>query len=348
MQATYVQEGDVLTWTNDTGVAVAVGDIIVIGNLVGRAQTNIAAGADGAVAVCGVFNVAQAAVAFTRGGAVYWHPTGDPVGGTAGTGAATSEAAGNLFMGYALAATEATDATVRVALRSSELTGTVTFPGRLEGGAMATGLEYGADELIEFHGKLASATSGKPMVRFRTDPKQAMTTGTLWALQAQAYGNAEGGNLLAVYGFQAEAGLKAAGTILTGGALVGGRFKVEDLGADGTFAGTAKASALQVWGQFSTGTTFAASYAYNLVEFGLEGNIAADAFFHHSTNIQPTAFIKAFFTTVDAPGSGDAVWLTTKTLTGSTSLALENDAAIRIVVDTDGTPVNYWIPLYNG
>ena len=234
---------------------------------------------------------------------------------------------------------------------SKDLTGirNLTLEGRLAMGSMGLGPEYSTDELIELHGLTAAADCGKPMVRFRVSPKQAMTTGTLWCLQAQAYGNATGHNLLTAYGLHAEAGIKAANGILTGGAIVGGRFKVEDLGNDATFAGTAKSSAIQAWGQYSAGTTFAADYAYNLFELGIEGNITLDAFFHHSTIIGGANVTKAFFTTVEAVAvSSDTKWISLKNLTGDNSLDIENDAAIRLVVDTGGSPTNYWIPLYNG
>ena len=58
---------------------------------------------------------------------------------------------------------------------------------------------------------------------------------------------------------------------------------------------------------------------------------------------------KAFFTTVEAVAvSSDTKWISLKNLTGDNSLDIENDAAIRLVVDTGGSPTNYWIPLYNG
>ena len=48
------------------------------------------------------------------GAALYWDADGNPYGGTAGTGCATTTAGGNTFIGYGLAAAEATDAKVRV------------------------------------------------------------------------------------------------------------------------------------------------------------------------------------------------------------------------------------------
>jgi predicted RecA/RadA family phage recombinase len=117
-QATFVQDGRSIDHTPVS--AVVAGQVVVQGPLVGIAKGAIAAGALGALAVEGVFDIVQAAVTFAVGQAVYWDADGDPVGGTQGTGAAVESATGNTFMGFALAATLATDETVRVALRSVE------------------------------------------------------------------------------------------------------------------------------------------------------------------------------------------------------------------------------------
>ncbi len=117
-KATYVQQGDSVDYTPSS--AVAAGDVIVQGTLVGVAKTPIAANVLGSLAVRGVFDVAKAAVAFTPGAAVYWDADGNPVGGTAGTGAATTTRTGNTFMGFALAAAGETATTVRTVLRSVE------------------------------------------------------------------------------------------------------------------------------------------------------------------------------------------------------------------------------------
>lgn len=53
------QAGKVLDWTNGTGSDVASGDVVAIGDTIGIALTNIANGADGAVAVEGVYEVAK-------------------------------------------------------------------------------------------------------------------------------------------------------------------------------------------------------------------------------------------------------------------------------------------------
>ncbi len=119
-KATYVQDGDSIDYTPSS--AVAAGDVIAQGTLVGVAKTPIAGNVLGALAVRGVFDVAKAAVVFTAGAAVYWDADGDPVGGTAGTGASTTTRTGNTFMGFALVAAGQTAETVRTALRSVEAT----------------------------------------------------------------------------------------------------------------------------------------------------------------------------------------------------------------------------------
>ncbi len=117
-QGKYVALGDSIDHT--PGEDVAAGQVVTVGSLVGIAKIPILAAALGALAVRGVFDVVQAAVAFTAGDGVYWDADGDPVGGEAGTGAATSSATSNTFMGFALADTADTAEIVRVALRSVE------------------------------------------------------------------------------------------------------------------------------------------------------------------------------------------------------------------------------------
>jgi len=117
-QGRFISAGDSIDHTPAGNVA--AGAVVVVGSLVGIAKVAIAAAVLGALAVRGIFDVVQAAVAFTAGDAVYWDADGDPVGGTAGSGAATSSASGNTFMAFALADTADTDEKVRLALRSVE------------------------------------------------------------------------------------------------------------------------------------------------------------------------------------------------------------------------------------
>jgi predicted RecA/RadA family phage recombinase len=116
-KASFVQEGNRLDY-RPSGATTA-GTVVVSGNLVGIATTDIAANALGAISTVGIFDVAHAADAITAGAAVYWDADGNPVGGTAGTGAATATSSNNTFMGWALAAVDETDTTVRVKLFGS-------------------------------------------------------------------------------------------------------------------------------------------------------------------------------------------------------------------------------------
>lgn len=113
-QAIFVHQGRSIDYTPSS--AVAAGAVVVQGSLVGVAERSIAANALGALSVAGVFDLAHAADAVTAGAAVYWDADGNPVGGTAGSGAATVSSGGNTFTGYAVAAAAETDGRVRVAL----------------------------------------------------------------------------------------------------------------------------------------------------------------------------------------------------------------------------------------
>ncbi len=117
-KATFIQDGNSVDYTPSS--AVEAGDVVVQGTLVAVARTPIAANILGSLAVRGIFDAVKAAVAFTAGAAVYWDADGNPVGGTAGTGAATTTRTGNTFMGFAVAAAAETATTVRTDLRSVE------------------------------------------------------------------------------------------------------------------------------------------------------------------------------------------------------------------------------------
>jgi len=106
--ATFVQDGSSIDYTPASDVA--ADDVVVQNDLVGIARQPIAAGALGALAVVGVFEVPKATGAGTAiaGGAkVYWDATNSQ---------ATASATGNTYMGKAIAAAGDDDATVRVRL----------------------------------------------------------------------------------------------------------------------------------------------------------------------------------------------------------------------------------------
>lgn len=56
MAKNYVTDGKVIQWTNGTGSAVASGQVVKVGNLIGVALVALAIGETGSVAVEGVFS----------------------------------------------------------------------------------------------------------------------------------------------------------------------------------------------------------------------------------------------------------------------------------------------------
>lgn len=86
------------------GSDVVAGTIIVIGNIVTIADVDIAANVKGAVRTRGNFNVPKDNSDVSIGDTLYWNATGDPVGGTAGSGAFTKTVGSNKIGGTALEA----------------------------------------------------------------------------------------------------------------------------------------------------------------------------------------------------------------------------------------------------
>lgn len=110
MTARFIQNGNSIDYT--PGADVSAGDVIVQGDLVGITKLDIAAGALGALAVTGVFDVPKATgvgSAFGAGLKVYW----DEAESVAKTDA---EAGANKYLGKTVLAAGDDDATVRVRL----------------------------------------------------------------------------------------------------------------------------------------------------------------------------------------------------------------------------------------
>ena len=84
--ASYVQDGDVLDYTPSS--AVAAGDVVVIGSLVGVAPRAIAANAVGALAVEGVFEIPCATGATgAQGSAISYYAVSGVAHASTGTAA---------------------------------------------------------------------------------------------------------------------------------------------------------------------------------------------------------------------------------------------------------------------
>ena len=107
MIARYVQKGEAIDYRPSE--AVAAGEVVVLGSLVGIARLDIAADALGALAVVGCYDVAKATGAVTVGAAVYWDATNHK---------ATTTATGNPYLGKAVLAAESADELVRVLLNA--------------------------------------------------------------------------------------------------------------------------------------------------------------------------------------------------------------------------------------
>lgn len=96
MSNSYANPGHTTTWTNDTGSDVANGAIVVVGDIVGIATNDIAAGEEGVLSVDGVHSLPKLAEAIANGIKVYRSSTGkitadDNSGGNAYAGTVVNE-----------------------------------------------------------------------------------------------------------------------------------------------------------------------------------------------------------------------------------------------------------------
>lgn len=106
MAKKHIQPGKTMPYTNSSGSAIAAGDPVDLGGMVGIALGDIADGATGNLAICEVWEMTKtAAVAITQGEDVYL-----AAAGTIGTTGTDTPA------GKAFAAAAGGDATVQVLL----------------------------------------------------------------------------------------------------------------------------------------------------------------------------------------------------------------------------------------
>lgn len=84
----YVQDGNAIDWTNDTGSSVASGEAVPVGSLVGVASGDIADTESGTLSIEGVFELPlEAATAIAVGDRVGVDASGEVVAsGSAGVG----------------------------------------------------------------------------------------------------------------------------------------------------------------------------------------------------------------------------------------------------------------------
>ena len=108
MRARFIHDGNAIDHTPSSDVA--AGDVVAFEDLVGIAKLDIAAGALGALAVSGVFDVAKdtgGGTSIPMGALVYWNPSAQQ---------ASTDSSGSVLLGKAVQAAGEDDATVRVRL----------------------------------------------------------------------------------------------------------------------------------------------------------------------------------------------------------------------------------------
>ena len=86
MSTNFTQEGASLTWTNGSGATVTAGSVVVIGQQIGIAATDIADGAAGTVYMEGVFTVPKVTTAvIAQGESVIWDASAEAFEDSAAT-----------------------------------------------------------------------------------------------------------------------------------------------------------------------------------------------------------------------------------------------------------------------
>lgn len=120
-----VQDGESIDYTPSG--AKDAGTLVIRGGIIGVLNLDLAADELGAIDVVGVYDGAKDSSVFTDGQAVYWNPTGNPVGGTSGSGALSGTGTA-YYIGRAIVDAESPGltgtATIRVLLQPSSGFGT--------------------------------------------------------------------------------------------------------------------------------------------------------------------------------------------------------------------------------
>lgn len=152
--ATVYSSGGAIDYT--PGSAVTAGDVVLIGTRVCVATQDIAASALGSLATEGIFKMPKVTGALSAGDAIYWDVDGNPVGGDAGTGAASGTASVGNLMGSATAAAAEADEYVYVELQAAKRTATIA-------GSVTADDITGSDSALAIAG-LAAAQGGSVSV----------------------------------------------------------------------------------------------------------------------------------------------------------------------------------------
>jgi predicted RecA/RadA family phage recombinase len=146
MAKNYVQEGKVIPFT--AAADVKSGQVVVVGTLAGVSMTDVARGGLGQLAITGVWEIPAATAEIVQWAPVYWDDDGNPVGGNAGSGAATATSSNNTPIGIAVAGKDAAVGTVRVLLGwcDSIYTPQTALAGQTV--AFTAGADYDEDDVV--------------------------------------------------------------------------------------------------------------------------------------------------------------------------------------------------------
>lgn len=116
-------EGDKIN--GSAGTARTQGDVVVLGSIPLVVEATVDTTQIPVLNCEGIWDVPKTSDSFTAGDSVYWDADGDPVTGTAGSGAADSSAATGHLMGIATADAASGDEYVRVKLTAAQRTATI-------------------------------------------------------------------------------------------------------------------------------------------------------------------------------------------------------------------------------
>ena len=148
--AIYRAKGDKIDYT-PVGAVIA-GQVIVLGDIIGVAEKDIPAGDVGSLSVKGSWDLPKTSDAFSQGDDVFWNASGNPVVGTAGTGAADN--ATGVLIGKAADDAAETDAYVRTVLTSTVINIATV------GGSLTADDITGGDSTLTITGKVGSSSAG--------------------------------------------------------------------------------------------------------------------------------------------------------------------------------------------
>ena len=185
-------EGEIVDYT--PGSDVAGGAVVVQGTLVGIAAVPIPASTKGALTVrCQADVPKDSSNLSAVGTAIYWDADGNPVGGTAGSGAFTASATANMFAGWNLETAGAGVGTVRALILSSfavsvTTTDDLTDVGTVNHAAGAILVGDGSKfEEVTVSGPLALAASGAVTVTRATVGAAGSNQGDATAITTQGF-----------------------------------------------------------------------------------------------------------------------------------------------------------------